>query len=180
MIYKSSIPKSSSLDSLHLQLNIQESILTSTKNQDGVVSRVIDRNRRKDLLPTPNRPKTSQAAEITQTQETEENLVPNQQQHIKVHPPPITEELISQTTINRMNHSHHVTNKYFDNSIPMDKKNDGSSKSIHLIQQSTDFNVDTQFQTNGNDYEDPFDDFILNNFIPFSGKQNVVHWLEEA
>ena len=179
MIRKSYIRKSSSLDSLNTQLNAQGSILTSTKNQEGL-PKSSDLNRRKARIPTPNRPNTFQISDATQTNEEEDDHLSSQQQLIGTHPPPITDQLNSQISDNRINNEACTSNRYSDNSIPMDKQTGCSSEPIKLNQPLIDSNGDTQSQVNLNDYDEHFDTFILHHFTTFSGKQNVIDWLAET
>jgi hypothetical protein len=43
-----------------------------------------------------------------------------------------------------------------------------------------DDNSESQSQSEGEKHDEDFDEFILRNFIPFTGKQNVVQWLDET
>ncbi|CAF2094912.1 unnamed protein product, partial [Rotaria magnacalcarata] len=66
-----------------------------------------------------------------------------------------------------------------------DSKNDESYKRINtsarLIKHSEEApEVSAQSQPERDTNDDNFDAFILQNFVPFSGKQNVAQWLDET
>jgi hypothetical protein len=138
-------PRSSSLDSLHVQKNLQESVLTSTTNQEHIGRELLASDRRKAIVPTPNRPSTIQSSQNIRNNDGKAGFTAIQHREIR-------------------HHSHELA--------------DGeTSNDIH---QPLDPNIDVQSQMNEPDNEDNFDGFILQHFVPFTGKQNVDQWLDET
>src|ERR1700722_16481502 len=76
----STIRKSSSLYSLKTQLTSDNSILTSTTNQDTTSLNPLNYNRRKAIIPTPNRPKYEQKPP---TMSSKKGTSTSQQTHIQ-------------------------------------------------------------------------------------------------
>ena len=61
----------------------------------------------------------------------------------------------------------------------------GNHKKINTVNcssknRNTEDNYDIQDLTEGEKNDENFDEFILTNFVPFTGKQNVVQWLDET
>ena len=53
---QSLISDSTLLNSLNLHTTVESSFLTSTKNQESPLAGLLNNNRRKAIIPTPNRP----------------------------------------------------------------------------------------------------------------------------
>ncbi|CAF2102827.1 unnamed protein product [Rotaria magnacalcarata] len=205
----SCIPKSSLCDSLSTQHTTDNSILTSTRNQEENLKFSISNSRRRAILPTPNRPKHLQHF-----------LTMSNQKEINTHEQiVISKDILSQSrdknpsqmdvdntdnnsptkisdNLTDMIPNLQMENSFLDNTNQQnrvfkdkdtidDSKNDESYKRINtsarLIKHSEEApEVSAQSQPERDTNDDNFDAFILQNFVPFSGKQNVVQWLDET
>ncbi|KAF9754379.1 hypothetical protein NGRA_3337, partial [Nosema granulosis] len=84
--------------------------------------------------------------------------------------------------VDNSNYKNQISN---DDNPPDNSQNGAFSKNINTSVNSTNTakqvtNTDDQFQPDDLTIDDNFDAFILDNFIPFSGKQNVIQWLNET
>jgi hypothetical protein len=117
--------------------------LNSTKNQ-GIISDInlLDPNRRKALIPTPNRPTLTSSIIVTSKSE---NTVDNCKKNIEDEP-----------------------NSISNNPDTMDK--------IDEINEQ----LDDPYELTQSNITHDFDTFIIEQFVPFSGLQDVEEWLDET
>ncbi len=127
-------PMSSLLNSLNLHTS---SILTSTKNLGPPWINSLNVNRRKAIIPTPNRPTiTSQSIAMNNN----DDELTFEQKHVVTR---------SQSRF--------------------------GNKQVEIMDSIDDLSQPEQIED-----EQRFDSFIMEHFIPFSGKQNGIHWLDET
>ncbi|CAF2061717.1 unnamed protein product [Rotaria magnacalcarata] len=152
-----SITKSASSNSLNEQIGFETLPLTSTKNPEVIKPTHIKTNRRKSIMPTPHRTKDTQEPDKIINLPTEANTLFNNQQ-LKVND-------ICKDVDNK---SRFDLNKIVDNIAHRVSQ-------INVVDEG-----DSHSQSEENEDNDNFDNFILQNFVPFAGKQNVVVWLDET
>ncbi|CAF3542136.1 unnamed protein product [Rotaria socialis] len=155
--HNNSITKSASSNSLNEQIGFETLPLTSTKNPEVIKPTHIKINRRKSIMPTPHRTKDIQEPDKIINLPTEANMLFNNQQ-LKVNDNCKDVGNKSRFDLNKIvdNIAHHVSQ-------------------INVVDEG-----DSHFQSEENEDNDNFDNFILQNFVPFTGKQNVVVWLDET
>ena len=205
----SSIKKSSSSNSSRAESTSIRSILTSTRNQEETPKSSHIDDRRKSIIPTPNRPK--ERIKTFSMDRNEDKFIPKEKNIEET-------ETIDDTsikgpsdeadnTLNKLfqqfsNTSIHMADKHatkptisidnFDNKPS--KSNDVELKDnsktemnikdtlmpINSINPHNEKEFDTHSQSDQNNIDDNFDEFILENFTQFSGQQNVTLWLDET
>jgi hypothetical protein len=94
------VPKSSSCDSLHLQVNIHE-LLTSTQNQGINTLKLFHTKRRAAILPTPNRPSSIKPSQPTQIYGKEDNHLLNQHQQMKNYQEELNNQQFSEVNVDQ-------------------------------------------------------------------------------
>ncbi|CAF3348071.1 unnamed protein product, partial [Rotaria sp. Silwood2] len=204
----STISKSESLDSLNPRSTTDTTMLTSTKIQSTNIKSSHDRNRRKAILPTSHKPKKEQDLLIMNTKKESHNieqcieLKENRSKscdndilyvdhdrdesfvqdskvlfHIKSKKP-IEKSVINENfyrqdnpkKVDELDHKSNQQEKYDQiNQLNCLKKN-----------YNIDGNSEYDLQSEDDKSDESFDEFILENFIPFTGKQNVLQWLDET
>ncbi|CAF2937123.1 unnamed protein product [Rotaria sp. Silwood2] len=199
----SSIPKSSSTNSLHELSATGHNLLSSTTNpeQNNQIHNINER--RKALIPTPNRPththKSSETNIELETQFLEKKMNLNNDKE------KVREEHTSCVDIEKNSVETQVNNENFvteinKNTLMIDSNR---QQKIHNVVNTGDVDINEQIynKTNRVNYctknsdennievdnkneqdsgEESFDMFVLRNFVPFSGRQNVVQWLDET
>ena len=160
------IAKSSSLS--HLPLGPDLSILTSTKNQETCKLDSHSSKRRQSLVPTPHRPQPVKQ--------------PNLMEH-SVHQSLFDLQSESSESEDTADEKRRVRKEYNSNRVvshirivPSDLSKISENDS-DLIEGLGTLHVEGGVQENT---EEDFDSFILHNFIPFSGAQDVNAWLDET
>ncbi|CAF3354542.1 unnamed protein product [Rotaria socialis] len=199
----SCILKSSPCNSLSTQHTTDNSILTSTRNPEENLKFLISNSRRRAILPTPHRLKNFQnlftmnnkketntreqalISKDTRSQSRDKN--PSQ---VDVDNTDNSSPTKNSNNLTDMIPNFQVENGSIDNANQQnraskdndaidDSKNDESYKKINpsarLIKHSEEVpEVDAQLQPEQDTNDDNFDAFILQNFVPFSGKQNAI------
>ena len=203
------ISKSLSLDSLSIQPTANVSILTSTRDQEKKFTIFNDNKRRKAILPTPNKPKREQNLITTynkknsndqEQQATSENYY-SQCQNLKAvdySMPENDDDLVGKTVDSSIyidsnnevqasvvNHTNRMNKKFNVDFVVNKKKDDNTynrnSKSCYYLKgSSNESDTESQSPLDEDMNNSSFDTFILQNFIPFSGHQNVIQWLDET
>ncbi|CAF1336330.1 unnamed protein product [Rotaria sordida] len=198
------ISKSLSLDSLSTQPTTDTSFLTSTRDQQKSLKISKDNKRRKAILPTPHKPKqeynllvmnskkglNSQEQNITlkdnrsQSYDKDTAQLENNNKCMK------TSNKFSQIDSNCEIASSVVDNtdrqnRVRDVTVVFDQqKNDDKNNKINISNRLTktfeDNESESQLQPDEDMNYDSFDSFIIQNFVPFSGTQNVIQWLDET
>ena len=198
--------KSSSLDSLHASLTTDNSILTSTKVQEPTSRIPVDINRRKSIIPTPNRPQVliksstmvkEQASSLidlkeyrnTSENETDDTLkfhsnnndqyleLSNNQKLLEPH----SSIIDSSENDNSHDRQHMPSNANDTHRHEHDAFPENVIRSNNFIETSQESNEgEKRSQSDDNKNYDNFDSFILQNFIPFSGEQKIIPWLDET
>ncbi|CAF3328914.1 unnamed protein product [Rotaria sp. Silwood2] len=205
----SCISKSLLLDSLSTQPTIDTSILTSTRDQETNLKISADNKRRKAILPTPHKPKNEHnlflmnskkglnsqeqrlALKDSRSQSCDKDTanleIFNDNDNIRIKASNRSTHIGSNCEIassvvdntNRQNREHNVA-VYVDQ-----QKNDDAYKKINISNRpmknsEEDNETDSQSQPDEHINDDSFDSFIIQNFVPFSEKQNVIQWLDET
>ncbi|CAF1415405.1 unnamed protein product [Rotaria sp. Silwood1] len=205
----SSISKSLSLDSLSTQPTTDTSILTSTRDQEKDLKISKDNKRRKAILPTPHKPRKEynlfvmNSKKDLNSQDQSKTL-----KDIRSQPcdkDTLDREIFSNNNnkcINTSNKLLHIDsnceiassvvdntntqNREYNVAVKVDQqKDDDTYNKINIsnrpIKNSEEDNeTDNQSQPDEHINDDGFDSFIIQNFVPFSGKQNVIQWLDET
>ena len=199
------ISKSQSLDSLHAQSTKDTTMFTSTKIQPTKIKISNNNNRRKAILPTPNKPKNERGLLIMNTK----NNSCNDDQIAKL------KTNRNQEYDNDVLYEFDITNESFvlEPKIPFNiDPNDNIENSVvskssyrpnrfdqlHKFDQSSNqhekcnrLNTKNFLEKDSLEYDRPkyhshsedednnesFDEFILRNFIPFTSRQNVLQCL---
>ncbi|CAF4153636.1 unnamed protein product, partial [Rotaria magnacalcarata] len=206
----SCIPKSLSLNSLNTQATTDNSVLTSTKNQEEDIKSYIKNNRRKAILPTPNKPKNIQKL-LTMNNKKETNIqeqivtsIDNRNKSCDTKASRSdTDNTTDNSCIRNTNLSTHSDANFeaersyvVDSSDRQNRISDVEKKIDELLSEEIykRINVINRVHQNFEDKneiedhsqqeheanDDSFDTFILHKFVPFSGKQNVSQWLDET
>ena len=203
------ISKSLSLDSLSIQPTANVSILTSTRDQEKKFTIFNDNKRRKAILPTPNKPKREQNLITTyskknsngqEQQATSDNYY-SQCQNLKAvdHSMPENDNDLVVKTVDSsiyidsnnkvqasvVNYTNRMNKKFNVDFVVNKKKDDNTyntnSKSCYYLKgSSNESDTESQSPLDEDMNDSSFDTFILQNFIPFSGHQDVIQWLDET
>ena len=205
----SSIEKSSSFELLRTQSTLNNSILTSAKNREETPRPFYTSDRRKSRIPTPYKPRVTKKSVSMSGEEDkfilkEQNTYKTDQKddtHIKssfLEVAGIDDETSRKTSdmsdgqVNdrSLKPTTHVDNVDDKNSDLIDVERIVNSKTkisfkaitkeIDVKNSSDESDVDTASQSEQDNTDDNFDTFILEHFIPFSGRQNVARWLDET
>ena len=200
----SSIPKSFSTGSLNKPLSSEQSLLSSTRNPVDEHRIYIDRHRRKAIVPTPNRPilRHNQTT-MDPNNDNPELTLSNDSKNSRVKSADAATSLIMNdnplikapsVTFNTDTHLLSNVSSFLercDNSDRTDidinffreephgvnpKATHQSFQSIEQINQTR--TGESQKQAEDNPTDTSFDAFIIQHFTPFSGKQNVIKWLD--
>ncbi|CAF4073245.1 unnamed protein product, partial [Rotaria sordida] len=139
LIYNSTL-----LDSLNLHTSSTSSFLTSIKDQEPTLTNLLNNNRRKAIIPTPNRP-----------------------------------TIVSQSIFHK-NPDNESTIKTITDHIDCESSKVANNSSNNIKQDEIINCKDHQLQIEDNEDEHHFDTFILQHFVPLSGKQSVNQWLDET
>jgi hypothetical protein len=198
--------ESSSLDSLHAHLISDNSILTSTKAQE-LTSRIpVNIQRRKAIIPTPNRPHNSiesltmndeQASSVADligdknpsdnnTDETLKSHSNNNNRYLESSCPSNLFEPYSSIIVSSANDNSDDRQRMpnIDKDFHEHERDNShktkitSSNFIEVPQKPND--PENQSQSDDNKIDDNFDSFIAQNFTRFSGEQPIIPWLEET
>ena len=198
--------ESSSLDSLHAHLIADNSILTSTKAQE-LTSRIpVNIQRRKAIVPTPNRPHISiesstmsdeQASSVTDPigyqnasdNNTDETLKSNSNKndrYLGSSCPPNLLEPYSSIIVSEANDNSHdrqrmpnIDKDFHEHARDAFPKTIITSNNfIENYQKPND--PENQSQSDDNKNDNDFDSFISQNFSRFSGEQQIIPWLDET
>ena len=167
------IQKSLSLESLHEYTSLQEPILTSTTNQEHISCNIHNNHRRRAMLPTLNNPNTIQPAQNMNNNDNEDDFPTTQQQATNN----------DQDELDNKNLPQPETNIPYDHPAEQtrtDDKNYDVSTISKVIPHSLDLNPDAHSQEKEREEKNKFDTFILQHFVPFSGKQDVNQWLDKT
>jgi len=142
-------PESSTSDStfsqpLNLYSTSTNSFLTSTKEEDSTLIHLLNGDRRRAIIPTPNRPT-------------------------------IVSQTVAPTSSNQTLTAHHHLESTDFNSykIPQTLREESPVDNVTGL-------IDNISQTDNTMDINNFDSFILEHFVPFSGKQSVHQWLDET
>ena len=198
-----------SIISIQAQSSTETAILTSTKIQPTNTKTSTYNDRRKAILPTPHRPKlshnllTKSTNKETSSKEKNVTLKENCNKSCDKE----GEHEFDSNTCERFLHDHkvfvdtdsgdHVGNLLARRNIARQKtlvevdrfehssNQQGNYKKMGTVNRSNrnpnvDDNSESQSQSEGEKNDEDFDEFILRNFIPFTGKQNVIQWLDET
>ncbi|CAF1201881.1 unnamed protein product [Rotaria sordida] len=139
LIYNSTL-----LDSLNLHTTSTSSFFTSTKDQEPKLTNLLNNNRRRAIIPTPNRP-----------------------------------TIVSQSIFHKNPDNESTINTITDH-IDCESSTVANNSSNNIKQDEIITSRDHQLQIAQNEEEHHFDTFILQHFVPFSGKQSVNQWLDET
>ena len=205
----SCIPKSSSCNALSTQPTTDHSILTSTRNQEENLKFSSSNSRRRAILPTPHKSRNVQNLftmnNKKETNTNEQTVIPKNtrtQSHDK-NPSQIDvdnadnksctknsnslTDIISQDPVGSasIDNPNQLNKASKDNYAIDDSKNDDPDKKVNASARLNKYSeeapeVDSQSQPEQNTNDDNFDAFVLQNFVPFSGKQDVIQWLDET
>lgn len=201
--------KARSSDSLHTELIQEETMLTSTKIclTEGKVSDKEDR--RKNIIPTPHRPKSKNDVIIIDNNDDKshdqqtfdfENNGNRTDDKTRIY---TGEYGTTQSISNDIHVSADVINEDYVENRNVSKRNcpygsrDDTDKPVQMkkgyvarketksfnntnIKNKVDENLEGYSYEEEEKDDDSFDRFILENFIPFTGKQNVLQWLSET
>ncbi|CAF4322490.1 unnamed protein product [Rotaria sp. Silwood2] len=138
------ISKSTLIDSLNLHTTSASSFLTSTINQEATLADLLNNNRRKAIIPTPNRP-----------------------------------TIVSQSITCKNPDDELTTNTIVGNADIESSKT--VTKLLNSLKQDDMMGcTDNQSEPGENEEDHQFDSFVLEHFVPFSGKQPVNLWLDET
>ncbi|CAF0887155.1 unnamed protein product [Rotaria sp. Silwood1] len=138
------ISKSTLIDSLNLHTTSASSFLTSTINQEATLADLLNNNRRKAIIPTPNRP-----------------------------------TIVSQSITCKNPDDELTTNTIVDNADIESSKT--VTKLLNSLKQDDMMGcTDNPSEPGENEEDHQFDSFVLEHFVPFSGKQPVNLWLDET
>ena len=202
----SSIPTSFSTDSLNRPLSSEQSWLSSTRNPVGGHQIYFDKHRRKAIVPTPNRPilrysqttmdKTADNSELTLLADSVDNRVTSAEAatSLSINDNPLIKAL--SVTFATDPHMRSNVSSFLEQCDNPDRTNTDinfyredphgvnprpthqSLESIEQINQTRE--EESQKQAEDNPTDNSFDTFILQHFTPFSGKQNVIQWLDDT
>ena len=181
-------------------------MLTSTKIQSTNIKVSSNSNRRKAILPTPNKPKNEQDLLVINSKtesNSKERITKLKVNHSQPHKKGVLYEF-GNTTNESFVHCPNVLNidsnanvensVVYKNSYRQNKFNE-----VNKFDQSLDqreccrkINIQNLLKRNSDIYDklenysqsenernaESFDEFILRNFIPFTGRQNLLQWLD--
>ncbi|CAF3790429.1 unnamed protein product [Rotaria sp. Silwood1] len=205
----STISKSQSLDSLHARSTTDTTMLTSTKIQPTNIKSSSDRKGRKAILPISHKPKNEQnvlvmntekdSHKIAQFSELQDNrskscdndiLYVDQDrdessiQDSKVLVNLNSQEFIKKSVVNdnlyRPDNPNKVDELDHNRSNQQEKHDEINLLNCSKKNSNIDDNSADNSQCADEKNDESFDEFILGNFIPFTGKQNVLQWLDET
>ena len=180
------------------------SVLTSTKNQEATTTTPVINRRREAIIPTPNRP-TIRNNSFVMNRESDSSLTDqidkrnssdtNSDGVVKSNP--IIDDQYLESSLHRKypaarasavvssaidDAQEHTQTCIFDNQFeeqgPLSTTVIATHNPIDNFHISHDFEIQSQSDEDKNDHN--FDTFIVNNFVPFSGKQNVILWLDQT
>ena len=203
------ISKSQSLDFLHPQSTKDTTMFTSTKIQSTKIKISNNNKRRKAILPTPNKPMNEQDLLIINTKNNlcnNEQIAKLKENRSQVYNKDVPCEFGNSTNGSFAHDSEAFANidsnedtenlAISKNSCPPNKF-DAANIFDHLLSQHTKYkevNIGNRLRKDSDEYDNPgshsrsgdernnetFDEFILGNFMPFTGRQNVILWLDET
>ncbi|CAF3231890.1 unnamed protein product [Rotaria sp. Silwood2] len=183
-------------------------MLTSTKIQSTNIKSSSDRKGRKAILPIPHKPKNEQnvlvmdtkkdSHKIEQSIELKDNrskscdndifYVHQNRDESTVHDSKVLVDTNSKDLIEKSLVHGNLCRR--DNSNKVDELDHNSDKRERhekispLTYSKKNSNIDDNSENNSQSEDEKndenFDEFILGNFIPFTGKQNVLQWLDET
>jgi hypothetical protein len=171
----SCIPKSQSLDSLNKQLPKETSILSSTREQEQETQLYKNTKGRRAMLPTSYKPQLAQDL-VTVTSKNDLSDL---------------EEKFSKD-VQRKSHEENTQRFITENKNDIKDSNIPTSNSsilrketlvnVNITTQPSDcFNkisdADNETEIEDDNNADSFDNFIFQNFLPYSGRENVISWL---
>ena len=198
------ISKSSSLDSLHVPFTTDNSIVTSTTTQRIASKIPVNTQRRKAIVPTPNRPsvvtkssamsveQTSSMTDQTDTQPISQDNTDDllrldpilDDQYLETsfhqkHPEARASDIVYSVTDDSQDHRRtFIVDNDFDEHDPLTTTVIASRSLFESTYKPND--SDILSQSNENKDRDNFETFVIDNFVPFSGKQDVILWLDET
>jgi Ty3 transposon capsid-like protein len=198
------IPKSASLDSLHVLSTTDNSLLTSTTTQALTSKIPVNIQRRKALIPTPNRPPVVTKSPVmsdeqdpsmtertinqsTYQDNTDDSLKLNSlddDQHLETslhrkYPTAQETDIVSSANVNsRDRRRMSIVDNYLDEQDPLSTTVIASRNLIERSCNANDSDIVSQSDDNRND--DNFDTFVLDNFVRFTGKEDVVQWFDQT
>ena len=156
------IPRSTSPNSLPVPFTIDNSIVTAPTTQALTSKIPVNIQRRRAIIPTPNIPavvtKSSvmsdeQESSMTKKTDNQSTIQNNRDDVLRINP--LVDEQYLKTSLHQKYSTAHATDAV-------------SSVAVNSQDHRRMFIVDNDFEV-----------FILDNFIAFSGKQNVILWLDQ-
>jgi hypothetical protein len=157
------IHKSVSLDSLHVLSTTDNYFLTSTTTQPITSKIPVNIQRMKATILIPKRPPVENKSsamtdeqESSMTNKTDSQLTSQNNRDDLLRISPVVDEQYLETSLHQKYPTAHATNV------------------VSTVA------VNSQGHRRTSIVEDDFDTFILRNFVRFSGKQNVISWLDET
>jgi hypothetical protein len=178
----SDISESQLLESLGTQPTIENSDLSSTRISNQQTESSNNPDRRKTIIPDSHKPKNKQSLAMTDNENDlslrQKKLSEKDNQNKSGEGKTVhfdIDEDTDETYIKDLNISTNV------NLISLEETIDGVDNSNSLNKVKTIEHIDRKQDIDNNTVEndeDNFDTFILQNFVPYSGKENVISWLD--
>ena len=196
--------KSPTPDSLPVSPTTDNSIVKSTTTQALTSKIPVNIQRRRAIIPTPNRPSVvvrssamSDEQVLSMTDQTDNQAISQDNtedllrldpilddQYLEIslhqqHPETLTSDIVSSVPDNSYDHRRtFIVDNDFDEQGPLSNTVIASRSLLESSYKPNDSDIASQSDENKNDTD--FDTFVLDNFVRFSGKQNVVLWLDQT